>query len=203
MARPQSADYDERKQAILDASTRIFSQEGFHKASIGQIARECNISKSLLYHYFSSKQEMLYRAMEDHILVLLETAEEVIARDLSPTECLSQILDAFMHIYEHASDKHIVLSNELGSLPEKEREHIVSLQAKVVQAFSDTLEKLTPVDLEENQSKTAVAMLLLGMINWTHMWFKPSGAVNASTLAHLTSKIFMNGVKALEASDFK
>lgn len=202
MARPQSPDYDERKQAILDAATRIFSKEGFHKASIGQIARECNISKSLLYHYFSSKQEMLYRAMEDHVLDLLATADEVLERNLPPEECLSEILKEFMHLYENASDKHVVLSNELGSLSDAERTHIVSLQAKVVKAFSDTLNDMTGVDLVANKSKTAVAMLLLGMINWTHMWFQPKGVIDSETLAHLTSRIFTAGITSLKDGDF-
>ncbi len=202
MARPQSPDYDERKQAILDAATRIFSQEGFHKASIGQIARECNISKSLLYHYFSSKQEMLYRAMEDHVLDLLATADEVLAEGLPPKECLSKILKEFMHLYETASDKHVVLSHELGSLTDEQRKHIVSLQAKVVKAFSDTVDQMVDVDLQEKQAKTAIGMLLLGMINWTHMWYKPDGVLNSAAIAHLTSRIFTAGITSLSEDDF-
>lgn len=203
MARPQSPDYDERKQAILDAATRTFSLEGFHKASIGQIARECKISKSLLYHYFPSKREVLYRAMEDHVQDLIATANEVIEQDLPPTERLGEILRKFMRLYENASDKHVVLSNELGSLSEEQRKHIVSLQAKVVKAFSDTLSEMTEVDLEHNNAKTAIAMLLLGMINWTHMWFEPGGALNSETIARLTGRIFTAGITSLTADDFE
>ena len=75
--------------------------------------------------------------------------------------------------------------------------------AKVVKAFSDTVDQMVDVDLHEKQAKTAIGMLLLGMINWTHMWYKPDGILNSAAIAHLTSRIFTAGITSLNEDDFK
>lgn len=50
--------YELQKQLILDKSLELFSQKGFAQTSIVDIAKESNISKGLLYHYFLSKEQL-------------------------------------------------------------------------------------------------------------------------------------------------
>ncbi len=49
----------DRKKAILDAALHIFSEEGYHSASISKISKEAGVSKGLMYNYFKSKEELL------------------------------------------------------------------------------------------------------------------------------------------------
>lgn len=44
---------------IMDAALEIFAVEGYHPASISQIARKAGVSKGLMYNYFDSKEELL------------------------------------------------------------------------------------------------------------------------------------------------
>lgn len=53
----------ERRAAILDAALHVFSEEHYHNASIGQIAKRANISKGLIYNYFDSKEDILVTLM--------------------------------------------------------------------------------------------------------------------------------------------
>jgi AcrR family transcriptional regulator len=49
---------EERRTGILDAALAVFSQSGYHPASIDDIAREAGVSKALIYEHFASKQEL-------------------------------------------------------------------------------------------------------------------------------------------------
>jgi AcrR family transcriptional regulator len=49
---------EERRTGILDAALAVFSQSGYHSASIDDIAREAGVSKALIYEHFASKQEL-------------------------------------------------------------------------------------------------------------------------------------------------
>lgn len=49
----------EKKQLILDAALKLFSEKGYENASISQIAKEAGISKGLVYNYFESKESLL------------------------------------------------------------------------------------------------------------------------------------------------
>lgn len=49
----------DRKKAILDAALHVFSEQGYHNASISQISKEARVSKGLMYNYFENKEELL------------------------------------------------------------------------------------------------------------------------------------------------
>jgi AcrR family transcriptional regulator len=61
----------ERKLQIIEAALEVFAQNGFHKASISEIAKEAGISKGLLYNYFQDKEELLIEVMSGGITYLL------------------------------------------------------------------------------------------------------------------------------------
>ena len=48
-----------KRKAILDAALHVFAEEGFHSATISQIAKKAAISKGLMYNYFESKEALL------------------------------------------------------------------------------------------------------------------------------------------------
>jgi AcrR family transcriptional regulator len=76
MARPQSPDYDRRRAAILAAAARLYARRGFRGASIAELAKACKASKSLVYHYFSSKEDILLQVMASHLDALVAAAAE-------------------------------------------------------------------------------------------------------------------------------
>ncbi|MBL4639322.1 MAG: TetR/AcrR family transcriptional regulator [Kordiimonadaceae bacterium] len=203
MARPQSSDYDARKQRILAVAANSFATEGFHKASIGKIAKRCEISKSLIYHYYPSKEEMLYHAMLDHVKDLEACATETLELDLSPEDALKHIVKEYLAIYERTVDCHHLLVNELSSLPEDRRQEVVNIQNNVVHAFAELDQKLSPTDLDLHQAKSVVSMLMLGMINWTYIWFKADGGLSSDKLARMITDLLLNGLKGLGDNSFK
>ncbi|MGZ4302669.1 MAG: TetR/AcrR family transcriptional regulator [Gaiellaceae bacterium] len=58
---------EEKRRLILDAAVRVFARRGFHTCRVGDIAEEAGVAHGLLYHYFSSKDELLaaMHAVED------------------------------------------------------------------------------------------------------------------------------------------
>lgn len=55
----------ERKAEILEAALHVFAEEGYHSSSVSQIAKRANVSKGLMYNYFTSKEEVLKTLMYD------------------------------------------------------------------------------------------------------------------------------------------
>ena len=184
MARTQAADYEQRRQAILDQAAALFARVGFHGASMAELAAACQMSKSLLYHYYGSKEELLYAVMLSHVDDLADDVERVIGGDLPPADKLSRLIHAFMDHYVGAADRQKVLLNELGALPADKRAVIVSKQRALVDAVQRLLATLVP-DGGDPARQRVRTMLLFGMINWTHVWFDPAGPVDARALADM------------------
>ena len=96
MARTQAEDYDARRSDIVDKAAALFAERGFHGASIADLAEACGTSKSLLYHYYASKEEILFDVMHDHVRALLDAAEEVAASKAPSMDKLRTITRRFM-----------------------------------------------------------------------------------------------------------
>lgn len=185
MARTQAADYEQRREAIVAKAARQFARFGFNGASVADLAKACDTSKSLIYHYYPSKEDILYAVMASHLDLLRQDVAHALASGGSVTEQLRRIVHSFMRHYVGAADAHKVLLNELDSLPPEPRAKIVQQQREIIAVVSALL-AATFDDLERSPSHArASAMLLFGMINWTHTWYDPGGPIDPDTLADM------------------
>jgi AcrR family transcriptional regulator len=192
MARPQSPDYDKRRAAILAAAAGLYARRGFAGASVADLAKACSTSKSLIYHYFPAKDDILYAAMAAHLDALVAAAEEA-TRDGNAEQQLRALTHAFMRLYVGAEDSHKVLLNELDNLPPPRRVEVVAKQRRIIGAVEALVREIRPGPAELTLPLT---MLFFGMINWTHTWFRPGGAVSADDLAELAVDVMLNGAQA-------
>src|SRR3712207_4161243 len=101
MARPQSLDYDKRRESIVDAAARLYAKRGFQGASVADLAKACGTSKALIYHYFPSKDDILYEVMAAHLDDLVDAADDVM-RTGDARERLRALTFAFMRLYVRA-----------------------------------------------------------------------------------------------------
>ncbi|HEY7899822.1 MAG TPA: TetR/AcrR family transcriptional regulator [Caulobacteraceae bacterium] len=196
MPRPQAADYAERRAAIVEGAAGLYAEHGFRGASVADLAARLGSSKALIYHYFSSKEDILFEVMDQHLRALDVAAEAVAARADAPAQTLRDLARAFMAHYAGAQARHRVLLNELAALPPGRRAEIVGRQRRLIAIVERLVARLQP-ELEPRLRRPA-AMLFFGMINWTHTWFDPGGAVSGTEIADLASTLMLRGL-ALEA----
>ena len=78
MARTQAADFEARRTAIVERAAALYAERGFLGASIADLAKVCRTSKSLIYHYYPSKEDILFDVMHSHVRALLDAAENVL-----------------------------------------------------------------------------------------------------------------------------
>jgi AcrR family transcriptional regulator len=197
MARTQAPNYDLRKLAIRDAGAELFAEKGFLGASLVELAAVCRTSKSLIYHYYPSKEDILFDVMESHVEALNEAFDEVDSGGGAPADRLRRLTHAFMRLYVGAAAKHKVLLNELDQLPPERRELIVSQQRRLIGRVEAYLEELQPRLKRSRKLARPATMLFFGMINWTHTWFNPSGRATADDVADLCVDILLRGLPAL------
>lgn len=107
---------DERRRQLLEASTRVFTERSYDEVSMSEIAATAGISKGLLYHYFTSKQELFRATLED-------AASDIAARiepDLSlpPGERVAASVDAYLDWIEGHEASYVRLIEDAGSVSE-------------------------------------------------------------------------------------
>lgn len=196
MARTQAADYDERKQAIVEAAAALYARRGFNGASVADLAEACGTSKSLIYHYYQSKEDILFDVMISHVRALDEAARLVAAGHGGAAEKLRAMAHAFMRLYVGAADRHKVLLNELDNIDDERRGEIVKTQRGLIEIVQGLLGDIAPALKAKPGERFAAAMLFFGMINWTHTWFDPAGPVSADAIADMAVDLTLKGLAA-------
>jgi len=193
MARKQAEDYGERRLNILNKAAELFAEKGYARSSISELATACNASKSWLYHYYPSKEAILYDIMRQHVTELVTMAEAALGHEGSPKEKLRILARNFMKIYVDAGSKHVILLNDRGCLPDHMRSEIMGLQDQVVTSVVSLILELNPALDASKDYQKPVTMAFLGMINWTYIWFRKDGPLNEEEFADLAVDIFLNG----------
>jgi TetR/AcrR family transcriptional regulator, fatty acid metabolism regulator protein len=102
-ARAQAA--EDRRRQILDAAVRVFARRGFHGCRVSDIADEAGVAYGLVYHYFSSKEEVLDTLFLERWDLMISMIAQTDARaDLDPREKLHEIAAFIVDSYRHDPD---------------------------------------------------------------------------------------------------
>jgi TetR/AcrR family fatty acid metabolism transcriptional regulator len=91
----------EKRRVILDAAVRVFARQGFHTCRVSDIADEAGVAYGLVYHYFSSKEEILDTLFLERWDVMLAAIADADASERSPREKLSAIAAFIIDSYRH------------------------------------------------------------------------------------------------------
>ncbi len=91
---------DKRRQ-ILDAAIRVFARQGFHSTRVSDIADEAGVAYGLVYHYFSSKDEVLNELFSERWSLLLAAIEETDRSSASPRDKLEAVAAFIVDSYRH------------------------------------------------------------------------------------------------------
>jgi TetR/AcrR family fatty acid metabolism transcriptional regulator len=94
----------DKRRVILDAAVRVFARRGFHACRVADIADEAGVAYGLVYHYFTSKDEVLDTLFLERWNVMLETIREVDAQPITVREKLEAIASFIIDSYRHDPD---------------------------------------------------------------------------------------------------
>jgi AcrR family transcriptional regulator len=111
----------EKRRLILDAAVRVFARKGFHTCRVGDIAEEAGVSHGLLYHYFSSKDELLetvFRETWDEVLAAIAAVEK---SGEPAREQLRQVAKILLRGWQNQPERTTVIMREIARTPELQR----------------------------------------------------------------------------------
>ncbi len=110
----RSAGAEEKRRLILDAAVRVFAHKGFHTSRVGDIAEEAGVAHGLLYHYFSSKDEVLDTIFRETWSDLLAEIDEIERSDESARTQLERVAERLLGGWKVHPDVTRVLVREIA-----------------------------------------------------------------------------------------
>jgi AcrR family transcriptional regulator len=179
---------------IMRCAAQLFDEHGYHNTRMAEIATAAGIRKATLYHYFASKDEILYWLQDEFIEVLIERQE---ARRDHPLEPESQLLEIGADILE-LMDTHRgyarVFFEHRQDLPAPARSMIAAREKHYEHLVSEILSEgvargsFRPMDVRLS------ALSFFGMCNWCCQWYDPDGELTGRQIAQYFIEIFTTGI---------
>jgi TetR/AcrR family transcriptional regulator, fatty acid metabolism regulator protein len=87
----RAANAVDKQRVILDAAIHVFARQGFHSCRVSDVADEAGVAYGLVYHYFSSKEEILNTLFTERWQLMLDAIVEIDARDQTARQKLYQV----------------------------------------------------------------------------------------------------------------
>ena len=197
MPRVRSDDYEAKSQAIIDCAAALFAKDGYPAAKMQDVAKACGATKSMLYHYFPTKDDLLSAMLTEHLQRLVQSIEEVIASKAPPREKLLPLVVAYTQKSTQSRRRHMIAMQDVKYLPRAMQTPLIELQRQLTELIAGLLQEINP-GLPPEVYKP-YTMMLVGMLNWTDMWYRPGGTMKSQELCDRINRLFLKGFMAEKA----
>ena len=178
MSRNRGVTYDLKLSHIRSTAASLFAENGFSRTSMAELARECGVSKALLYHYYTSKEALLFDILDTYLgklrdALLLNPHSYKQSRDH-----LRALIYTLLMEYKQAGNTHKLLLHDLHVLPEEQQAALRQSEKIIVAQFAEALDFSAKEAGHPNPPHGPRAMMLLGILNWTYTWFRDDGVLS-------------------------
>lgn len=156
----------ETKNRLIDSALKVFSAKGFDASTTKDIAKEAGTTDGLIYHYFKSKEELLWAVVDKHSLIPdLRDAADQADPDVPLESLLTKYFGQLLHRLNEKSDLIVMFFGEAQRKPQI-REYLVSLVEEGIKPLYFLLKDRTAMDEEElrlavRNIQTAMVMYFL------------------------------------------
>jgi AcrR family transcriptional regulator len=185
--------FDRRLGQILDHATEVFCEKGYEGASMRDLSRASGMSLAGLYHYFQSKERLLFLVQKNTFTTILETLKSRLENVTDPERRIRIFILNHLEYFVSNQQGLKVLSHEDESLKNGLSSEIAAIKREYYRICLGLMEDLRRKRRLDFNSRTAV-MSLFGMINWIYTWYNPRVDGNASALAERMGDIVLNGI---------
>lgn len=151
-----------------------------------------------MYHYFSSKEDLLFQLQYRTFLSLLESQEKVAAQPGTAEERFSRLIAGHLEFYARHTNELKACTFELESLTGKSYETVEAIRRRyyrlMTAAVSDVMGGASKNGKETRKSRHAT-LFLFGMLNWIFMWYEPSRHGTVEQIATEMRDLLMDGLR--------
>ncbi|MFH1091912.1 MAG: TetR/AcrR family transcriptional regulator [Pseudomonadota bacterium] len=87
------------RDVILDSAEEVMSRKGLDRSNISEIARKSGVADSAIYHYFQSKEDLLFSVVEERTVLFLDKLSEHLLGIYDPVSRLTKLI--WFHLYHN------------------------------------------------------------------------------------------------------
>ena len=183
---------------VYEIAAEVFHRKGYDNTSMNDIAEAVGLTKAGLYHHVPSKESLLFTILDYG----MDMAEAYVVDPLEaigdPVRRLKKMIE--LHLKLILEGRKLAVTGLLHECQGLSRPHQAKINRRKKQ-YVRLVTGLVSEVMQESNGKAAepadpkvAALALLGMLNWTYQWYKPSGSVKPDEVVREFQDLFIHGV---------
>jgi AcrR family transcriptional regulator len=200
MARTIGSHGPKTMEAIRKAGLRLIFENGYEAMSLRQLAAEVGIQAGSLYNHISTKQELLFDLIQDHINELLRQLDRALEGKQEPVERLRAFV-AFHVTYHMTRKREVFIANsELRSLEPRNYEAIVALRGAYEQRLAGILADGAAKGVFAVADVQVATFAIIALLTGLCTWYRPGGRLTREAIIEAHEKLVLSGVMPAPAT---
>lgn len=189
-------------QRLIKAAAELFARQGYAKTSIQDVADEVGVLKGSLYYYIDTKEDLLFRILDDTRRETIQIVEDISElTDLSPLDRLRAYVKRHIEYNATHVTNITVYYHDFDSLSPELRK-VVGRQNKRYEEFVEGLleEAKEAGEIDAGLDIRLLTKSIFATINYLYTWYRPRGRVKPVAVADQFAEFVIAGVANSKAS---
>lgn len=196
-----SAQYVEKRRQLVQAAAQVFRERGFDSTDFRDIAAALGINRATLYYYVSSKDELFREVVLEAVQENVEAIESIRAADADPNQKMRRAVSTLMRSYsDNYPYLYVYVQEDMarislaGNGQDEQANELVELGRRYQDALVAIIEEGVASGAFDAENPRLAAFAIIGMLNWTHRWYKPTGPYSTDEITKAFATIALNGL---------
>jgi AcrR family transcriptional regulator len=181
---------------LLAAATELFAEKGFDATSVQEVVQRARVTKGALYHYFDSKQDLLYEIYHSIISVQLAELERILAAGGPADQTLRAITVSLVKTTAARLDQAVVFGREMHRLDQNRLAAVRSDRRRYHDLVRDVVARAQAAGhFAPVADADTVTQVIFGVVNQLPIWYRPSGTKSPAQLGNEIADLILAGLR--------
>src|SRR3972149_3108547 len=185
----------QRRDELLSAAQRLFSQRGSEATSVRDIANALAIKAVSLYAHIETKEDLLWEILCRAANRFFEAVRPIVDSNQVTVEKLRRLIAAHVRVITDSASAAAVYTTEWRHLTEPRRGEFAARRdadERIVRGLvHDAIREGNFGDVDEKFA----TLLILSSINWVYQWYRPDGPMTPDEIARRITDLLFNGLR--------
>jgi AcrR family transcriptional regulator len=192
---PSTVDGQTVPQRLLNVARTLFAEKGFEGTSVQDVVVAAGVTKGAMYHYFSSKDDLLYEIYGRVLRMQMERLEKFVSQEGSVQERLhAAAADVVVTTIENL-DSTTIFFRSLHQLSEEKQKEIRRERRRYHETFrAMVVEGQQSGVFRDDISADLCVDFFFGSVHHLPMWWKPRGRLSGQEVGRSFADLFIAGL---------
>ena len=188
---------------LLIKTAALIAKNGFAATTMRDLSTAVGTSVAGLYHYFASKEDLLFQLQYRTFVSLLEQQEKIAEQPGTPEERLARLLTGHLQFYSQHTNELKACTFEMESLGPKPYKIVEEIRRRYYRLMASAVAQIIDgpaAGTKETRQSRHAALFIFGMLNWIFMWYEPSRHGTVEQIGQEMQDLLLNGLRRTKRS---